>query len=71
MKKLNPAKFIFGFLGLSTFASLVGTVSGTLAWYAYSARAAVSYSAEAAGLRGQQPPGTLSSACTADGRYNL
>ena len=44
MKKLNPAKFIFGFLGLSTFASLVGTVSGTLAWYAYSARAAVSYS---------------------------
>ena len=44
MKKLNPAKFIFGFLGLSTFASLVGTISGTLAWYAYSARAAVSYS---------------------------
>ena len=44
MKKLNPAKFIFAFLGLSTFASLVGTVSGTLAWYAYSARAAVSYS---------------------------
>ena len=44
MKKLNPAKFIFGFLGLSTFASLVGTVSGTLAWYAYSARALVSYS---------------------------
>ena len=44
MKKLNPAKFIFGFLGLSTFASLVGTISGTLAWYAYSARAAVTYS---------------------------
>ena len=44
MKKLNPAKFIFAFLGLSTFASLVGTVSGTLAWYAYSARVTLSYS---------------------------
>ena len=44
MKKLNPAKFIFAFLGLSTFASLVGTVSGTLAWYAYSTRATLSYS---------------------------
>ena len=44
MKKLKHAKFIFCFLGLATFASLVGTVSGTLAWYAYSARASLSYS---------------------------
>ena len=44
MKKLNPAKFVFAFLGLSTFASLIGTVSGTLAWYAYSTRASLSYS---------------------------
>lgn len=44
MKKLNTAKTLFGFLGLATFASLVGTVSGTLAWYSYSTRATISYS---------------------------
>ena len=44
MKKLNTAKTLFGFLGLATFASLVGTVSGTLAWYSYTTRATVSYS---------------------------
>ena len=43
MKKLRPA-LVFGFLGIATFASLVGTVSGTLAWYAYNSRATVSYS---------------------------
>ena len=43
MKKLNPA-LLFSFLGIATFASLVGTVSGTLAWYAYSARSTLSYS---------------------------
>lgn len=43
MKKLRPA-LVFGFLGIATFASLVGTVSGTLAWYAYNARATLSYS---------------------------
>ena len=43
MKKFNPAKLLFGFLGLATFASLVGTVSGSLAWYAYSTRATLSY----------------------------
>ena len=43
MKKLNPA-LLFSFLGIATFASLVGTVSGTLAWYAYNARATLSYS---------------------------
>ena len=44
MKKLNTAKTLFGFLGLATFASLVGTVSGTLAWYSYSTRTSISYS---------------------------
>lgn len=43
MKKLRPV-LVFGFLGIATFASLVGTVSGTLAWYAYNARATLSYS---------------------------
>ena len=44
MKKSKSAKLLFGFLGIATFASLVGTVSGTLAWYAYSTRATLSYS---------------------------
>ena len=44
MKKLNTAKTLFGFLGLATFASLVGTVSGTLAWYSYTTRTSISYS---------------------------
>ena len=43
MKKLKPA-LVFGFLGIATLASLVGTVSGTLAWYAYNSRATLSYS---------------------------
>ena len=43
MKKFNPTKLLFGFLGIATFASLVGTISGTLAWYAYSTRATLSY----------------------------
>ena len=44
MKKSKPTKLLLGFLGIATFASLVGTVSGTLAWYAYSTRATLSYS---------------------------
>ena len=43
MRKFNPTKLLFGFLGLATFASLVGSVSGSLAWYAYSTRASLSY----------------------------
>lgn len=43
MKKISPTKLLFGFLGLATFASLVGSVSGSLAWYAYSTRASLSY----------------------------
>ena len=44
MKKSKSTKLLFGFLGIATFASLVGTVSGTLAWYSYSTRATLSYS---------------------------
>ena len=43
MKKLSPA-LVFSVLGIATFASLVGTVSGTLAWYAYNTRTTISYS---------------------------
>ena len=43
MKKFKPA-LVFGFLGIATFASLVGTVSGTLAWYVYNSRVTLSYS---------------------------
>lgn len=44
MKKFNSTKLLFGFLGIATFASLVGTVSGTLAWYAYNSKVTLSYS---------------------------
>lgn len=44
MKKSNTTKLLFAFLGIATFASLVGTVSGTLAWYEYATRAKLSYS---------------------------
>ena len=44
MKKNNSSlKIAITILGLSTAVSLVGSVSGTLAWYAYSTRALVSY----------------------------
>ena len=43
MKKINPLKLAIGVLGLSSVASLVGSISGTIAWYAYSTRALVSY----------------------------
>ena len=43
MNKL-PVKLIFGFLGLATLASMVGAISGTVAWYAYVTRVTVSYS---------------------------
>ena len=44
MKKSKSTKILFSFLGLATFISLVGTVSGTLAWYSYNTRATLSYS---------------------------
>ena len=43
MKKLST-KLLFGFLGISTLASLTGAISGTVAWYAYATRATMSYS---------------------------
>ena len=42
MKKVS-AKLLLGFLGLSTLASMVGAISGTVAWYAYVTRATMSY----------------------------
>jgi hypothetical protein len=44
MKKFNPTALVFGFFGLATIASMLGAVSGSLAWYAYATRAAISYS---------------------------
>lgn len=43
MKKINPLKLAIAVLGFATTASLVGSISGTIAWYAYSTRALVSY----------------------------
>lgn len=43
MKKINLLKLAIGVLSLSSVASLVGSISGTIAWYAYSTRALVSY----------------------------
>lgn len=43
MKKLT-IKLLFGFMGLCTLASMVGAISGTVAWYAYVTRATMSYS---------------------------
>ncbi len=43
MKKISPLKAAITILGLSTALSLVGSISGTIAWYAYSTRALVSY----------------------------
>ncbi len=42
-KKISPLKSAITILGLSTAVSLVGSMSGTIAWYAYSTRALVSY----------------------------
>ena len=43
MKKINPLKLAIAVLGFATTASLVGSISGTIAWYAYSTRALISY----------------------------
>ena len=44
MKKISSAKAAFILFGIMTFASISGAVSSSLAWYAYSTRALVSYS---------------------------
>lgn len=43
MKKNISLRFAVTVLGLATAASLVGSISGTIAWYAFSTRALVSY----------------------------
>lgn len=43
MKKVS-ARLLITFLGLSTLTSMVGAISGTVAWYAYVTRATMSYS---------------------------
>ena len=43
MKEI-PAKLMIGLLGLCTAATIAGTVSGTLAWYAYATRASFMFS---------------------------
>lgn len=60
MKKLKPAKLLFGFLGLATFASLVGSVSASLAWYAYSTRATLSYTGTSVERTAQLQAGIVS-----------
>lgn len=42
-KTFNPLKLVIGILGFSSVAALVGSISGTVAWYAYTTRALVSY----------------------------
>ena len=61
MKKFNPTKLLFGFLGIATFVSLAGTVSGTLAWYAYSARGTLSYTGTSIEKTAQLQIGVVSS----------
>ena len=60
MKKFKPAKLLFGFLGLATFASLVGSVSASLAWYAYSTRATLSYTGTSVERTAQLQMGIIS-----------
>ena len=44
MKNIKQKGMLFGFLAVATMASVMGTISGTLAWYAYATRATLSYS---------------------------
>ena len=44
MKKISSAKLAFLLLGILTAVCTVGSISSTLAWYAYSVRALVAYS---------------------------
>ena len=62
MKRIKPAKLLFGFLGLATFASLVGSVSASLAWYAYSTRASLSYTGTSVERTAQLQIGIVSKA---------
>lgn len=44
MKKFSLIKVLLGLLSVLTFMSTAGAISATLAWYAYSSRATLSYS---------------------------
>lgn len=44
MKRFSPAKLTFALLGIMTVACAAGSIGSTLAWYAYSTRAAIAYS---------------------------
>ena len=59
-KAINPAKLICGFLGLCTIVSIGGAISGTLAWYAYAARAALLFSGTSVYDNGQLQIGVKS-----------
>lgn len=61
MKKFNPKALIFGFFSLATFASLMGAVSGSLAWYIYGTRATLLYSGTSGGNDTQLQIGLVSS----------
>ena len=50
MKLLNKNKIIVSALALAIGTSLVGSISGTVAWYQYSTRANVSYIGQASGI---------------------
>lgn len=52
MKLLNKNKIVVSALALAIGASLVGSVSGTIAWYQYSTRANVSFIGKAGGFSG-------------------
>ena len=50
--KLNKNKIVVSALALAIGTSLVGSISGTVAWYQYSTRANVSFIGEAGGFSG-------------------
>ena len=52
MKLLNKNKIVVSALALAIGASLVGSVSGTIAWYQYSTRANVSFIGKSGGFSG-------------------
>ena len=59
MKDL-PSKLMIGLLGLCTVATLAGTVSGSLAWYAYASRASLMFSGTSVFDNGQLQVGVKS-----------
>ena len=60
MKKVSSRNIVLGMLGLATVLSIGGTVSGTLAWYAYATHAALLYSGTSVFDNGQLEIGVKS-----------